>query len=147
MKNTLLIIVVVIVVIGAGGWILWKNKNIKPATVTSKVSEAAKFQETKTDSQNGVEVAVRIRPCDDVCDEATFDVSFTTHEGDLSFDLVKSSALEVDGKILQAKSWDGGLDGHHLIGTLTFSGIEEEPTKMILKMENIAGADRTFTWE
>ena len=150
MKNIILIIVALIV-IGAGAWILWKKKTIsKSANDTSNVSEATKFQESKTDSQNGVEVVVKIKPlvCDEFCEnEATFDVSFTTHEGDLSFDLVKASRLEIDGQILQAKSWDGGSGGHHLNGTLTFPGIEKKPTKMILRIENIAGANRTFTWE
>lgn len=137
-------------IIGIGGWILLKNK--KPTNTLSKniVSSDAKFQEAKTDSQNGVEAVVKIKPlvCDEFCEnEASFDVSFTTHEGDLSFDLVKISTLEADGQILPAKNWDGGSGGHHLSGTLTFPGLNEEPEKMILRMRNIAGADRTFTWE
>lgn len=147
MKNILLVIIVVIL-IGAGGWVLWKNQ--KPKSNTPGVSEASKFQEVKTDLQNGVEVVVKIKPqvCDEFCEnEAAFEVSLTTHEGDLSLDLVRVSTLEVDGKILQAKSWDGGSGGHHLNGTLTFPAIDQEPAKMILRMENIAGVNRTFTWE
>ena len=147
--RSLILIIVVLVVIAAGGWVYWKKK-IEPKTDTSEVSVAGKFQEAKTDSQNWVEVVVKVKPqvCDDFCEnEAAFEVSFTTHEGDLSFDLVKASTLEIEGVVLPAKSWDGGSGGHHLSGTLTFPGLEKEPTKMVLKMANIAGADRTFTWE
>lgn len=147
MKKILLIIVV-IVIIGTGGWILWKNKKtiLQPKTATSEVAVAGKFQEPKTDSQNGVEIVVT--PSEVVIGkQTTYAVSFTAHEGDLDIDLVKSSTLEVDGKIFRAKSWDGGSGGHHLSGNLVFSGFEKEPTKMILRMENIAGANRTFTWQ
>ncbi|MEK7142800.1 MAG: hypothetical protein AAB785_01190 [Patescibacteria group bacterium] len=145
----ILFLIAMIAVIGVG-YLVFKNSQ-KPRTDTSKVSETlGKFQEPKIDSQNGLEVVVKIKPliCDDFCEEAaTFDVSFTTHEGDLNFDLVKASTLEVDGEILPTKSWDGGSGGHHLNGTLTFPRIEKQPSKMILRMINIAGANRTFTWE
>ena len=146
--RSLILIIVVLVVIAAGGWLLGKSQN--PKSNTPGVSVAGKFQEAKNDSQNGVDIVVKVKPlvCDDFCEnEAAFEVSFTTHEGDLSFDLVKASTLEIEGVVLPAKSWDGGSGGHHLSGTLTFPGLEKEPTKMVLKMANIAGADRTFTWE
>ena len=135
--------------IGGLGYYAYQTRQ-KPKNDTPGVSAVGKFQEAKTNSQNGVEVVVKVKPlaCDDFCEnESTFEVSFTTHEGDLSFDLVKASTLDIDGEILPAKSWDGGTGGHHLSGTLTFPGVEKEPKKMILKMENIAGANRTFTWE
>lgn len=145
----IILIIFGVLIIGGLGFYIYQSYQ-QPKTDTSKVSTAAKFQEPKIDSQNGVEVVATIKPqiCDDFCDDsATFALSFTTHEGDLSFDLVKASTLEVDGKVFQAKSWDGGSGGHHLSGTLVFPGIEKEPTKIILRMKNIAGADRTFTWD
>ena len=124
------------------------QRNIKPLPNISATLQPSKFLEVKSDNQNGVEVVIKPQVCDDFCnDSAIFEVSFTTHEGDLDFDLAKVSTLEVDGKVLPAKSWDGDSGGHHLEGNLVFPGVEKEPTKIIIRMKNIVGADRTFTWE
>ncbi len=145
MKKIFLIVAVIVIVFG--GWLIWRNRtfsNSKPSTVLESLER--KFQESKTDSQNNIEVVVT--PVElSIGKPAIFAVSFTTHEGNLVFDLAETSVLEIDGKTYKAESWDGASGGHHLDSTLVFSRLENKPEKVVLKMENVAGANRTFTWE
>lgn len=106
----------------------------------------AKFTETKTDSQNGIEISVTPKQIA-AGKPAEFTVSFTTHEGDLAFDLAKTSVLKIDGQDLAAERWDGGSGGHHLSGGLKFPKIEKEPKEMVLEIKDIGDANRTFTWK
>src|SRR3989344_6728065 len=133
MKAYLFSAIIIIVLISIAVFVSTKKKETAD---TSKNSKISKFQETKTDLQNGVEVVVMPKQIEKG-KPAEFEVSFTAHEGDLAFDLVKISVLKFDGKEFTAESWDGGSGGHHLSGNLVFPGLEKEPTKMILKMENI----------
>ena len=121
------------------------QRNIKPLPNISATLQPSKFLEVKSDNQNGVEVVIKPQVCDDFCnDSAIFEVSFTTHEGDLDFDLAKVSTLEVDGKVLPAKSWDGDSGGHHLEGNLVFPGVEKSFSRFDFTFNSIAEARTIF---
>lgn len=77
-----------------------------------------------------------------------FNIIFTTHQGDLGFDLLKQAALfDNQGREYAPQSWDGGSGGHHLQGALIFPALPAATTKMRLVIKNIYGvAKRAFEW-
>ena len=78
-----------------------------------------------------------------------FNVKFTTHQGDLDFNLVEQAYLVDDkGNKYIATQWQGGTGGHHLSGQLIFSSIESEVTEVQLVINDIYGVkERVFEWD
>lgn len=78
-----------------------------------------------------------------------FNITFTTHQGDLNLDLLKQAVLFDDqGKAYAPQSWDGGSGGHHLSGNLVFSSLPARTKKIKLVIKDIYGvAEREFEWE
>ncbi len=78
-----------------------------------------------------------------------FEIKFTTHQGDLDFDLIKKAVL-IDDKNNQylPLEWTGGKGGHHLSGTLVFPKISEAAKSVKLIINNIyAVKERIFEWD
>jgi len=108
--------------------------------------EEGKFVGTRTDNQGGIEIAVTPQKISKG-ERAVFTVVFTTHTGDLNFDLIKIATLNLDGEILKPIAWDGGSGGHHLEGALTFDQLKKISDKIVLEMEDIGGFRRSFVWQ
>lgn len=68
------------------------------------------------------EVTVKIDPRQLDAKGATFNVAFDTHSGDLSFDIMRVTRLEVGGTAWEVADWAGnGPGGHHREGELRFT--------------------------
>lgn len=81
--------------------------------------------------------------------ETKFEISLNTHEGDLGFDLTKTSKLtDSDGNEYLPIKWDGSPQGgHHRTGTLTFPELKSKTGQMTLKLYNLYNIpERTFIW-
>jgi len=117
--------------------------NSKPtASVEQKISLL-----TKSNEEGGL--AIDATPIDfSFGKQVKFEIAFTTHQGDLNFDLTQQAVL-VDnfGNNYLPLEWQGGQGGHHLSGTLIFpqpkDGIKQ--FKLIIKdVYNIS--ERVFEW-
>lgn len=78
---------------------------------------------------------------------SVFEITFTAHSGDPSYDPLNTAKLIDDqGSLYQAVSWDGDTSGHHAAGTLKFSKLSKSANKITLILPNIDNKDRKFTW-
>lgn len=104
--------------------------------------------ETKTNTAGGL--VVDVTPIDLKPDnQIKLEIKFTTHQGDLNFDLLKQ-ALLVDDKNQPyvPLSWDGGSGGHHLEGALIFPAVASDAKRIKLIIKNIYDIpEREFEWE
>lgn len=116
--------------------------------ISKQQTTTQKQWETKTDEQPPV--LVKVTPVQFGSNQHPwkFEVTFTTHSGDLDFDPVKAGVLLNDtGEAFSPISWEGpGPGGHHISGTLSFNAISN--TKFVeLKIKNVGGvAERSFKW-
>lgn len=80
---------------------------------------------------------------------ATFELVFDTHEGDLVFDFTSQAVLIVNSnREYQPISWDGGSGGHHLSGKLTFPPLPKAAKTMKLVIKDFSGVkERIFSWQ
>ena len=81
---------------------------------------------------------------------AQFDISLTTHQGSLDFDLAQISLLEDDkSNVYKPLRWDGSPPGgHHRNGTLTFPKLAKRSRFIKLKIRDVDNVpERVFEWE
>lgn len=81
--------------------------------------------------------------------ETRFEVTITTHQGDLAFDLKeKAHLLDDQNKRYEPIDWNGGSGGHHLTGELVFPVFSQESQKLTLVIEDASDVDeRVFEWD
>ena len=78
----------------------------------------------------------------------SFNVTFTTHTGDLSYDVAAIAKLSDNkGNVYDPISWTGGKGGHHLSGTLTFPKLSSQANSVTLEILGIDNFDRIFEWK
>lgn len=105
----------------------------------------SKSFETKTDVQ--AEVEINVTPSL-LGEQLNFEVQMTTHSVELDQDLMTAAVLtDSRGREYKPLSWDGGVGGHHLSGTLSFKKIPSVEEPILLKIEGIGGVTRTFVWQ
>lgn len=96
-------------------------------------------------------VSIEVEPIDfSFSRPAQFDISLTTHQGSLDFDLAQVSVLEDDkGNVYQPLNWEGSPPGgHHRNGTLSFPRLSEKTEYIKLTIRNVDGVpERVFRWE
>ena len=79
--------------------------------------------------------------------ETIFEVSLNTHSVDLTYDYVEIISLYDNfGNKYEASFWDGNNGGHHVGGQVIFPNIAEDTTSLTLKIKNVDGIDREFSW-
>lgn len=80
-------------------------------------------------------------------ENVVFEISLNTHSVELNYNL-KELAVLIDEKGREYKpvSWDGEVGGHHLSGNLTFPSLGKNTKSFQLKIRNIAGIERIFSW-
>lgn len=132
-----------------GGFLFFYN--FKP--ISDQVSDNSSNQSTsqrwevKTDEQASVNVT--ITPLDISIDsrEWEFDIIMDTHSVELDQDMIKSAVLVGDDdKEYKPLSWKGPIGGHHREGTLTFTSITPYPQNLTLRIKDIGGVERSFSW-
>ncbi len=146
----LVLIVVLAAIAGVGLLTLYKKSppQFPPlnGSVTSSVPQQA--WETQKDEQAGVTVSVI--PIDLAVDSQKwkFDVVMDTHSVELDQDMVKIAVLVDDfGKEYDSMGWEGApAGGHHRGGILIFAPVVPYPQHLKLKIKEIAGVERLFSW-
>jgi len=111
---------------------------------------SSKQWETKTDEQSSVLIKVIPIQLGSGQNPWKFEVTFTTHSGDLDIDPTKVISLSDDnGNNFQPTSWEGpGPGGHHISGNLTFDAIAPTPKFVELKIKDVGGIpERSFKWK
>lgn len=93
----------------------------------------------------------------DLENNIVFEVSMTTHSGDLrDYSMLEKAELEVDGKILKPTKWElSSKDSHHPVGVLAFPAKDENGDGVIrtdstikLNMKDLRDVPkRMFVWE
>jgi hypothetical protein len=135
-----------ILVMGIVTGCVGKNSDI-PDTI-ERVVDMPTNMSTKINDENGVNIEVT--PVDFSLDKPVkFDVTITTHEGALDFDMKEISSLEDgEGNEYLPLSWEGSPPGgHHRSGVLTFPTLEGETKQIKLTIENVYGVqERVFIW-
>ncbi|HEY9204613.1 MAG TPA: hypothetical protein VIO58_01730 [Candidatus Methanoperedens sp.] len=102
---------------------------------------AGGLPETKENSEAGVTVtAVYLG-------NNAFDIKLDTHSGSLDYEMAKISYIrDSEGNIIKPESWDGGIGGHHLEGTLKFPKFDDSGG-FELVIQDVAGVkERVFKW-
>lgn len=97
-------------------------------------------------------VDVSVKPTDVSANAATwkFQVTLTTHSGDLGDDLARSATLvDAAGKPQPAQGWEGDPPGgHHRKGALRFKALSPRPDALELRiLRQGETAPRTFRWK
>ena len=139
MKNVIIIILVAAILLLSGFlfFTLSKNKTQPSIALGLKVNE-------------GGGLSIEAVPIDfSASKPVKLQIDFTTHQGDLNFDLTKISYLldDKNNKYVPV-SWDGGNGGHHLSGALLFSKPIRDTKTMIFIIENVYNVEkREFIWE
>lgn len=97
-------------------------------------------------------VGISVKPTD-VSATATawqFQVTLTTHSGDLGDDLARTATLvDAAGKQVAAAGWDGDPPGgHHRKGVLRFKALSPRPDNIEMRIARTGEATpRTFRWK
>jgi hypothetical protein len=132
---------------------LSSSKATDPAALADDVVKAEKTIEidlpAKVNSENFI--SIEVKPIDFSFDKPSkFDISLSTHQGALDFDLAQICLLEDDkGNVYKPLSWEGSPPGgHHRNGTLTFSKLKEKSRFIKLTIRNVYDVpERVFKWE
>ncbi len=104
--------------------------------------------ETITNSESGVTIDVTPLNLDKLNEPLKFDVTLTTHEGSMDFEMTENSVLlDSKGKEYGPTGWDGSPPGgHHRSGTLTFPAVKDVGNvKLVIKDVN-GVSERIFEW-
>jgi len=112
---------------------------------------AAAAELAPQNSQSGG-VGVNVKPTDVSANAVAwkFQVTLTTHSGDLGDDLARSATLmDAAGKPQPALGWDGDPPGgHHRKGVLRFKALSPRPDALELHVRRAGEATpRKFIWK
>ncbi|MBI3984338.1 MAG: hypothetical protein HY344_00135 [Candidatus Levybacteria bacterium] len=147
MRNKLILLSVLIISLAILAFVILKLPSQNTQTQIQPKSKTSVLYESKTDEKGSVVVEVKplsLIPKDNV----SFNLTFTTHSGDLSYDIAAIAKLQDDkGNTSKALSWTGGKGGHHLSGILTFPKLSEDAWAVTLTISGIDNQDRIFEWE
>lgn len=140
LKKLSIIIILILLVLGSVIIVFTKNKSQKPILPVS--------YKTKSDDQGGVIIEVTPEKLGINEPQNIFEVKLNTHSVDLAFDFTKVMVLVDDlDNSYPALKWEGGQGGHHLTGKVIFPKLKTGVQKVILKMTQIGGMERSFSWD
>ncbi len=108
---------------------------------TSDKTSTADSSEAKVSSEAGVTITAV-----DLGNNA-FDIKLDTHSGSLDYDMAKLSYIrDSKGNMIKPESWDGGIGGHHIEGTLKFPEFDDS-AGFELVIQDVAGVkERVLKW-
>lgn len=135
-----------------GGFLIFYNLrtvSTPPTQNNSDVSDTSQKWESKIDDQANVTVTVTPILLSEESEEWKFDVVMDTHSVELDQDMTKIATLVDDsGKEYEPLRWEGApAGGHHREGILTFNSVTPISKSFELKISNIGGVVRTFSWQ
>jgi hypothetical protein len=148
--NKKLITISILALAFIGGFLVFYNP--KPSSAPSQNNPATSGTEqkweTKTDEQANVTVVVTPLDLSPRSSQWKFDIGMNTHSVELDQDMTKSVVLVDDqNKEYAPVTWDGPAGGHHREGVLTFNAITPTPKSINLKISDIGGVIRNFSWQ
>lgn len=149
-KFYILLILLILLLLGA---FLFSKRSGEEDVInqSSKFSQDKELKQLNYSAKENSEgdVTVKATPIElSSLDKVIFQVVLDTHSVPLEQDLkVASVLIDDNGKEYKPISWSGGSGGHHLLGELTFSAISKDSKSVKLIIKNIAGLDRTFSWD
>lgn len=150
MRKAILPILAAVVFL-TGFLIFYHNRSIEQKTSavseTEQQADSPQKWETKIDDQANVTIVVTPLDISPKSAEWKFDVGLNTHSVELDQDMTKSVVLIDDqGREYKPINWEGPVGGHHREGVLTFSPITPTPKSIKLKISDVGGVVRTFSW-
>lgn len=101
----------------------------------------ANLSESQAKTEAGVTVTARY------LGDYSFQIRMDTHSSSLDYKMANISYIrDSRGNIIKPQSWDGGIGGHHLSGTLKFPKFDDS-AGFELVIENVTGVkERVFKW-
>lgn len=150
LKKLVIPIILILLVLGTVIIIRTRNKTQEPILPVLPASEPTSqpISETKSNSQGNVVVEVTPEKLGLNEPQNIFEVKLNTHSVDLDFDFEKIMVLMDDlGNQYQAIRWEGEKGGHHLEGKIVFPQLKAGGQKVTLKMAQIGGVERNFSWD
>ncbi|MEK9206907.1 MAG: hypothetical protein AAB922_00350 [Patescibacteria group bacterium] len=148
MKNKSVLLFVILLGIGIIAFVSLRfpNQTKVPAQSQQKSNSSVLYQQQKDERGS---VVIEVTPISLATEKNTsFTLSFTTHSGDLNYDIVAIAKLaDNKGNIYNPISWTGGKGGHHISGTLTFAKLSQEASAVTLTIPGIDNFDRVFSWD
>lgn len=148
--NKKTITISLLAVTALGGFLIFSGPKTTSAPTQNDpgVSDAQLRWETKTDDQAGVTVAVTPANISPESEEWTFAVAMDTHTVQLNQDMTRVAVLvDEQGKQYKALKWEGPTGSHHREGVLTFARVTPTPRSIELKISDVGGVTRSFSWE
>ena len=148
MENKLILLLALIIGLGIIAFVILQVTNgTKTNNQVQEKNKSSVSYQTQTDEKGSVVVGVTpILLASE--NNTSFTLSFTTHSGDLNYDIVAISKLaDNKGNTYNPISWSGGKGGHHISGTLTFAKLSQEASAVTLTILGIDKIDRVFTWD
>ena len=151
MKNTVVTVLSVVALVG-GFLLFYQNRpaqqNTPVANQTSQQIDNSQKWETKTDEQASVTVVVTPLDISAQSAEWKFDIGMNTHSVELDQDVTKIAVLVDDqGNEYKPLRWEGPVGGHHREGVIVFNRITPISKSIELKISDIGGVVRSFTWQ
>jgi len=142
MKNTKIVLLIIFVILILAGFVYFAlfKKQLSVENLTDLGPQV--------NDEGGV--SAEVTPIDfSFSTPVKLKIDFTTHQGNLDFDMTKISYLldDKNNKYIPA-SWDGGSGGHHLSGTLSFSEPIKDTKTIKFTIENVYNVEkREFFWQ
>ncbi len=144
-KAMIIIALFVLIAAAVGGCLSGKEpqaeKSVTAVSTPSDTSSATDSSETRVNSEAGVTItAVYLG-------DNSFDVKLDTHSGSLDYEMAKISYVrDSKGNMIKPESWDGGIGGHHLEGTLKYPKFDDS-AGFELVIQDVAGVkERILKW-
>ena len=112
-----------------------------PAAGVPTSTEKTSTDETRVNSEAGVTItAVNLG-------NNAFDIKLDTHSGSLDYEMARISYIrDSKGNMIKPESWDGGIGGHHIEGTLKFPKFDDS-VGFELVIQDVAGVkERVLKW-
>ncbi len=142
MKNTKIVLLIIVIILILAGFFYFTLFKKQPSAENS----TGLAPQVKDEGGVSIEVA----PIDfSFSTPVKLKVDFTTHQGNLDFDITKISYLldDKNNKYIPV-SWEGGSGGHHLSGALSFSEPIKDTKTIKFVIENVYNVEkREFLWE
>jgi len=146
MKNIVIFLLVLLALIFG----LFVIKQYQASNISSSSEEEVKtVKQYKTKINEEGNVVVEVTPINlSENEEVKFNVILETHSIDLNKDLKEISLLiDEKGNEYKAKTWTGGIGGHHLSGDLIFPPLKKDVKSVKLVIKGIEDIERIFEWE
>ncbi|TSA17458.1 MAG: hypothetical protein D4R74_02690 [Betaproteobacteria bacterium] len=120
------------------------------ATLLFALGAAAAELAPQNSQANGVGISVKPADVSAAATTWLFQVTLTTHNGDLGDDLVRTATIvDAAGKQYPALAWDGDpAGGHHRKGVVKFKALSPRPDALELRiLRQGETTPRTFRWK